>query len=535
MEEHDITVKDYIEDLYYIKNKESQLVKLKFNFVQNKFYEVLKDSYGKKPTRIIVLKARQLGLSTCTEAITTYLTTNTPNTDAIILAHVAESSSKIYEMTQLFVDSLPSGLKPSQKYSNKKMLSFDNDQGTGLKSSIRVMVANDSTRGGTYKIAHLSEVAFWDDPKTAMDALMQTIPNTNDSLVVIESTANGFNYFYNFWQDAVNGRNDFTPLFFPWYVDPSYKMKYRGFELTPYEKDIKEKFNLTNEQLQWRRWCIANNCSGDELKFRQEYPITPEEAFIVSGTSVFNNEIILNHMKELIDPIKVGYFDYKYVNQMISDVRWVNDPRGYIKIYEEPSRNNKYAIGGDTSGEGEDYFTGLVLNQDGFLCATLHNQFDEDLYTKQMYCLGMYYNSALIAIETNFSTFPNMELQRLKYRNLFVREKYDRILKDVQPKFGFKTTTLTRPIIINQLVEIVRENVELINDRETLMEMLSFVRLKGKPQAADGAHDDLVMGLAIAFEALKQIPRKFTFKDTPRGEKIDYLNTEDEDFYNFGL
>lgn len=147
----------------------------------------------------------------------------------------------------------------------------------------------------------------------------------------------------------------------------------------------------------------------------------------------------------------------------------------------------------------------------------------------------MFYNSALVAIEANFSTFPNMELQRLKYRNLFVREKYDRILKDVQPKFGFKTTTLTRPIIINQLVEIVRENVELINDRETLMEMLSFVRLKGKPQAADGAHDDLVMGLAIAFEALKQIPRKFTFKDTPRGEKISYSSTEDEDFFNFGM
>lgn len=529
MIENEITVKDYIEDLYKIKDKQGRLINITFNFAQNKFYEILKASYGNKPTRLIVLKARQLGISTISEAITTYLTTNIPNTDAIILAHVSESSSKIYEMTQLFVDSLPPGLKPQQKYSNKKMLSFDNEQGTGLKSSIRVMVANDSTRGGTYKIAHLSEVAFWEDPKTAMDALMQTIPSTDDSLVIIESTANGFNYFYNLWQDAVNGRNDFTPIFLPWYVDPAYSMPYKGFKKSPYEEQIQKEFNLTDDQLQWRRWCIANNCSGDEQKFRQEYPITPEEAFIVSGASVFNNELILNHMKDLMEPIKRGYFEYDYDGMRISNIRWINDDRGYIKIYVDRDGTNT-VIGGDTAGDGEDYFTAMVLNQDGFLCAVLHNQFDEDLYTKQVYCLGVYYHS-LIAIEANFSTFPNMELQRLKYPSIYLREKYDRILKDVQPKFGFKTTALTRPLIIDQLVEIAREHIELIQDRETLQEMLSFVKLKGKPQATEGAHDDLVMGLAIAYEALKQIPRKFTFKKVEH----EYETTnEDLDFFNYG-
>lgn len=531
MQENEITVRDYIEDLYYIKNKDGQLVKLKFNHAQEKFYELIKESYGKKPSRFIVLKARQLGMSTFSEAMITYLATNSPNTDAVILAHTAESSSKIYEMTQLFVDELPPGLKPRQKYSNKKMLAFD-DEKDGLKSSIRVMVANDSTRGGTYKLAHLSEVAFWDKPEDAMLALSQAVPMSDESLIIVESTANGFNYFYNMWQDAVNGRSDYVPVFFPWYVDPSYSMTYRGFEKTPYEKDIQEKYNLKDDQLQWRRWCIANNCGGDERKFRQEYPITPEEAFITSGTSVFDNEIILEHMKELTPPIKTGYFSYTYDGLHINDIQWVDDPLGYIKIYKDRS-NQPTVLGGDTAGDGEDFFVGTVLDSDGYVCAVLHNQFDEDLYVKQIYCMGMYYHS-LVAIEANFSTFPNMELQRLKYPKIYLREKYDRILQDVQPKYGFRTTSLTRPIIISQLVEIVREHVELINDRETLQEMLSFVRIRNKPQASEGTHDDLVMALAIAYEALKQIPRRINIRpvNMPVAEE---RRSEELEFFNYGL
>lgn len=539
--ESDFTVKDFIEDNYYIKNKEGQLVKIKFNFAQTEFYNILKESLYKKPTRIIVLKARQLGISTFSEAIAFHLTTMQANTDSLIIAHQAESSSKIYEMTQLFADSLPNGLKPQQKYSNKKMLVFDNEKGTGLKSSIRVMVANDSVRGGTYKIAHLSEVAFWEKPDETMNALMQCIPSTKDSLVIVESTANGFNYFYKLWQDAVNGRNDFIPVFLPWYVDPNYSMPLKEplVNKTPYEIEIQERYSLTDEQLNWRRWCIKNNCSNDELKFRQEYPITAEEAFIVSGQSVFNNEIILDHLKHIEEPIKTGYFDYDYDGLNIRNIRWIDDPRGYIKMYKDRT-DMPTALGGDTAGEGEDFFTAQVLDQNGLLCATLHNQFDEDLYTKQIYCLGVYYHS-LVAIETNFSTFPIMELKRLRYPSLYIRPTNldGNFRDDAQEKYGFKTTSLTRPHIIAQLVEIARESIGLINDRETLQEMLSFVKIKGKPQASDGAHDDLVMGLAIAYECLTQLPtRTINIGNKPfytRKKERTEVKDDDLSFFNYGM
>ena len=192
----DFTARDFIEEFFKIRDKKGNLVKLKFNYAQERFYEMLKESYGKKPSRFIVLKARQLGISTFTEAFITFMTMFNPNTSSVLMAHLSESASAIFNMTKLFVNELPVTMQPQQKYSNAKEIVFDGDN--GLKSSVRVMVASDATRGSTYKYAHLSEVAFWEHPEEALLALNQAVPMTDDSLIVIESTANGFNYFYSF-------------------------------------------------------------------------------------------------------------------------------------------------------------------------------------------------------------------------------------------------------------------------------------------------------------------------------------------------
>lgn len=518
-----INAKQFIESFYKIRTKDGLLVPIKFNNAQNKLYEIIKENYGKKPGRYIILKARQLGISTFTEALLTFFTTMQFNTDSIIIAHDNTSSSNIYNMAKLFIQELPDELRPKQKYNNSKMLTFDSDDGNGLKSSLRVGVANDSTRGSTYRYAHLSEVAFWKDPETAMLSLSQAVPNDNKSVIIIESTANGFNYFYELWQKAVSGESDYTPIFFSWYLDPEYSMPYSGFELTSYEKEIKGKYNLSNDQLEWRRWCIKNNCGGDELKFRQEYPITPEEAFINSGESVFNTELVLSRLKEVKDPIRKGMFSYEYDGTSFKNIKWIDDPKGPISIYKDHT-DDFTVLGGDTAGEGEDYFTAQVLNRKGEQVAVYHKKDDEDLYAKQMYCLGSYYKS-LIAIETNFSTYTNMMLQAWHYPYIYVRKQYDQIKAVYQSKFGFRTTALTRPAIISNLVEIMREHIELINDKATLNEALSFVYLDGKPQASEGAHDDLIMALAIAYEILKSIPAK---------KRAKIKRDEDEDFFAYG-
>lgn len=230
----------------------------------------------------------------------------------------------------------------------------------------------------------------------------------------------------------------------------------------------------------------------------------------ILGQTYFNARNIQERIQHLKEPIKVGYFDYTYENEQIISYRWHNDPDGFIKIYEDKIDRNPYVLGGDTAGgDGSvysDFFTGHVIdNLTGKQVAVLRRQFDEVEYTRQMVCLAKYYNEALLGIEANFSTYPIMEAERLGYSKQYVREEEDTYTGKVTKRLGFKTTSISRPRILAGLQTIVLENVNLINDKDTLEEMLVFVRNeKGRPEAKEGEHDDLVMGLAIAYDIREQ-------------------------------
>jgi phage terminase large subunit len=238
----------------------------------------------------------------------------------------------------------------------------------------------------------------------------------------------------------------------------------------------------------------------------------------VLGQTVFDAKRINERLQVIKPPIKRGYFEYNFDGVRITNIKWVNDPNGYINIYRLPDTiSTKFCIGGDTAGDGSDYYTGHVLDvRTGEQVATFRNQFDADLYTRQMYCLGKYYSyynasrgikeEALIAIEANFDSYPIRELQRLGYQNQYVRESIDSYTGRKEKKFGFRTTSLTRPTIISSLIEIVREHTELLNDKDTLEELLTIIRNeKGRIEAPVGGHDDLMMGLAIAYESRSQV------------------------------
>lgn len=220
----------------------------------------------------------------------------------------------------------------------------------------------------------------------------------------------------------------------------------------------------------------------------------------VLGKTIFDKQKIQNRIRELKEPVKQGSFLFDYDGLKITNIQWQDDPQGFIKIYQDRKDKYPYVCGGDTAGDGSDNFTAHVLdNTTGAQVAVLKHQFDEDIYARQLYCLGSYYNNALLSPESNFSTYPLKELERLGYLKMYIREREDTFTGGITKSLGFKTTSQTRPIIIAGLVTLVRENVELINDRDTLEEMLTFVRNeKGRPQAQNGSHDDLIMGLAIS-------------------------------------
>ena len=531
-----INTKAYIENYIEIRDKKNNIVSLVLNEPQLKYYNVIKEMYRKrKPIRIIILKARQMGFSTETEAIIFKNVVTHHNYNVGIVAHKEDSTTNLFNMSKRMLEYLPEDIRPEQKKSNAKELVFNNDQGTGLDSRIKCMTAGGKGigRSDTFTALHLSELAFWEgDKKATMTGLLQAVPNTPDSMIIIESTANGYEYFKEMWDRAVAGKSDFYPLFIGWNELKEYCMPYTGFDLTQEERELKEQYNLTLEQLTWRRWCIQNNCSGDINQFKQEYPICPEEAFLSTGNCYFNKENIINRINTAPEPLVRGKFTCYYDGIRIRNQKFLEQEEGNIKIYEYPEKRVPYVLGGDTAGEGSDYFTAHVINNiTGKQVAVLKQQYNEIEYVKQVYCLGMFYNCALVGLENNFSTYPTQKLMELNYPNQYVRKKEDQYNNKYEKSYGFKTTSITRPYILGLLQEIIHNNTDVIQDKETLREMLTFiVNDKGRAEAEEGYHDDLVMALAISYyirgqQNYKKAERESKYRDIQ--EEIDKIFGED--------
>lgn len=519
-----MTTKEYIEKFLKIRTKDGQVIPFKLNAPQQRMYDAIKVQAEKgKPIRLIVLKARQMGFSTLTESVVFKHCATKKNIVAGIVAHELSATNNLFEMFKRFYANLPDWLKPEMLKSNAKELVFNNKEGTGLDSRIQLYTAESREglgRSGTFNILHLSEYAFWKEQKSTMTALLQAVPDEKGSIVIIESTANGFDEFQERWQKAVNGESEYIPIFCAWHELEEYtKEPPEDFVLTAEEQSLKALYRLTDGQLYWRRTKIASEFNGDIDHFKQEYPACPEEAFISTGESVFNKALIIERLSQLrnVEPIKVGRFEYdkEYISRdvaKITNIHWVDDENGEIQIHSLPEENEKgqkkpYALGGDTAGEGSDSFTAKVIDNITQKCVATYRKrnVDDDLYADQMYCLGMYYNEAIIGIETNFSIAPTNELERLGYKNLYMREQVDDISKRIIKKYGFNTTKITRPQILGEFKALFRENPEIESDKETLREMLTFIRHdNGKESAMDGKHDDLVMADAIAHFIGKQ-------------------------------
>lgn len=540
----------YFKECLRIKEKEeSEIIPFTTNYAQDKLLSIIELHYKKYPIArsrptlyIIVLKARQQGISTASEAllfraITLGMPNSLPNNKiAMVVSYDEESAKVINEMSDRYYQNLPQALKPLKRDSRGKGLLFENpdfnssmpvsdNNKTGLQSKFLIDTANNKNVGSgmTINYLHISELAKWAQPEEPMTSLMQAVPKRN-GIVIIESTAKGMGYFKDMWDKAAAGENDYYALFLPWFEHLEYKEKFSSnkekleFEesLDEEEKDLVKTYNVTLEQLKWRRNTIRNKCNGSVDTFFQEYPAYPEQAFLSSGTPVFSQQIVSSRKKQLEEYYKLkpyirGNFVYEYKNEKIvkSSIKFIEDPNGYVKIYEKPIARYPYVIGGDTAGEGIDKQVGQVLNNtNGKQVATWYGKTDPDLYARQMYCLGHYYNYALISIEMNFDPYAIIELKRLGYRRQYKRTNIDAITEEKQDRYGFNTNKQTRPAIISELVAIVRETPELINDITTLDEMLSFkVNDKGRQEAEKGKHDDCVMALAIAYKAMSQQSR----------------------------
>lgn len=264
-----------------------------------------------KLLKIVFLKARQVGLSTLTEALFFQKVLFNRGKNAFVLADKSDSANNIYSMARRFYDNLPEPLKIPLKNNSTKELSFLTD------SSFRVGTAGGKSVGRSLTINyfHGSEVGFWDNADEIVASMFPTIPDSPESMVILESTANGTSgkgrFFYELVQAGLEKNSEYLTIFYPWFFHNEYRKSIiEPIKWTDEEIELKKIYNLSDEQLAWRRAKLEGEYKKREHLFRQEYPSSVQEAFVTTSNSLIPLNFIelakINTMSSDGMPIIIG-------------------------------------------------------------------------------------------------------------------------------------------------------------------------------------------------------------------------------------
>jgi len=524
---------DFASDNIKIITKDARrgFVNFTFNDCQKKITEILDEQLATNgKVRAIILKARQQGISTYCAGRVFWKTYFTPHARSVVMAHDSATSDALFNMSRNIIRNMDSLYKPTELRSNAKEIVISSPHfkkdATGEKpvSSYRLYTAGspEAGRGTTPTIAHLSEIAFWQHDEKILAGLFQGISEAPGTEVILESTANGAQgEFYRLWRGALNGENEYTPIFLPWFTTSEYyREPPEDFERSSEEELLVEDHNLNNGQLYWRRLKIAE---GGELKFRQEYPATPDEAFITAGKSVF----AMDKLKKLLpaEPDKKMIFDF-------NSFTWEASKDGNLDIWEFPDWDSNYILAADVAlGVGQDYSAAVVMDTDRKVIALYRdNYIDPSKFGDLLFYLGRYYNNALLTVESNSMGVATLSrLAQMNYINLYKQTKISAISKEEGMVPGFKTTQVTKPHIIGNLKNAVENDDIWIASRTIIQELKDYVSTdSGRTEAAPGCHDDTIMATAIALETLRTHYDKLTMNKVPWSQKADNFLFDDD-------
>lgn len=489
-----------------IKNKSGEIVPFAFNNLQ-------RDFLNNKKKFNIILKSRQLGFSVMVCAYAIWLAITKKNSVCMLLSMSDESTRAIYNKLKQIYMSIPEELRPELIRNNRSELQLAN----GSIISASTLGRSDKGRGNTADLIHISEFAFVKSEIASKQllSLEQTLNATGT--LIVETTANGLNFFHNMYIKSKRKENAYQSFFYN-YVDGKdmfveqyeeywqiWKSQHNGktfsqSDLTEEEQEIMNNYpNADLKMMCWRRLKI-NNSSLDQ--FNQEYPLTDDLAFISTGANVFDNRrvssvlqsILLQKNKYIKKPNNLPHELSKFYGKSFF-------------IYQIPKVGERYYIGVDTSeGLGRDYSTCVVLNKDGEEVAMFkNNKIKPYEFAEIVNKLGHYYNKAYLTVEKASGGHSVIERLRytFKYMNMAKYKSYDQFNR-VQWQVGFDTNNKTKSLIINDFRESFDKGQLLLHSADTLEEMKVFeVNDNGSMGAMSGYHDDLVMATALALNGLK--------------------------------
>ena len=417
------------------------------------------------------------------------------------MAHDSATSDALFNMSKNLIKNMPKELSPEEHRSNAKEIIIKSPafKDREAVASYRLYTAGspEAGRGTTPTIAHLSEVAFWQHDEKILAGLFQGISQAEGTEVILESTANGAQgEFYRLWKTSERGEGEYIPIFLPWFITPEYRADApEGFEPNEEEEKLIKEYDVNFDQLYWRRLKIAE--SG-ERKFRQEYPSHAEEAFLVSGSNVFDLEKVNKLIPQPI--LKKRVFDHEAT-------MWEDHQEGQLEIYEYPKFDNGYLIGADVAlGVGQDYSAAVVFDRDARVLATYRdNYIDPSKFGDLLFYLGRYYNNALMAVESNSMGIATLQqLERMRYVNLYRQTKIANISNEEGERLGFRTTLQSKATVIGNLKASIEDEDIWIPSATVIQELKDYISTEtGRTEAAPGCTDDLVMALAIGLEVLR--------------------------------
>ena len=518
-----------MKNLYYITTKDGTKEVFHMNRAQQHFF----DTYLNIPTpyhRHVILKSRQLGFTTFIDLFILDEILFSTNKEGIIIAHKVQDAAEIFDkkidfaLRNMAEDVKGAFFKLSRNSARKVQVTIDYGAEQGATSSIAVSV---SGRSGTYHYVHVSEFAkmcvmF---PKRAEEVETGTFPTVPfDGFIFVESTAEGMaGRFYEMFQENWNRRETISPLlsqvqflphFYNWQYDememtkihetiPASSMDECEIDWAEYQKE----HNLTDLEITYyyMKWLQFGGRTGTEAvkKLKQEYPTTPEEAFLSTGQTYFPVAKVASLLAKTL-PGKKG----ELILNEKGEPKFFQTSGGRMEVWKEPEAGTKYIIGGDTAeglahGDAQVLY---VINHKTEECDALYrSQVPPDELATDAYNIGKYYNWALLGIESNKDgLWVNDALEKMGYINLYYRKVFDDITQKVTRYFGWKTTSATRPFALASLKAVfLRKDAGF--PPALLNEMFTFVRnAKGKAEAMDKKHDDVVMAASIGYAVLQE-------------------------------
>lgn len=304
----------YMEKTHWLRTKDTDATvkRLVPRYAQRRFYEdvIVRCRQEGRPIRGIVLKARQLGYSSFIQCWQYEQCDREDARSSLTISYDDPSTQELLRKAKFVHQRM--WFPHHQARDAEGVIEFsDNGSVFSAKTAGNISAG----RGDTYHHIHCSEIPMWADAGETLTSALQAVPTAPGTSVFFESTAKGASGdFYDAWRAAEGGRSDFVPFFAPWFWDPDYALAFpsedheqafaRSLDVT--ERRLREAHNLTFAQLNWRRFKIRNELQGSEAKFRQEFPSTPTEAFLTTGSPVFNADAVATLEENATRPLWRG-------------------------------------------------------------------------------------------------------------------------------------------------------------------------------------------------------------------------------------